>query len=1070
MNKIQLRDEQARDAICTRLDETFLVEAGAGSGKTTSLVRRMTALIATGRCRMENLSAVTFTRKAAGELRERFQEKLEAAYLNEEDPATKEHLAEALAKLDRAFIGTIHSFCSRLLRERPVEAGITPDFTEIEGLEEKLLAEAAWEEYLLEVRLLHPHLLEKIRSIDVTPGDLKAAYLDLILYPDVELNAPPVPYPDLEPVRKELHSLISLAEVALQLDTPDEGWDHLQRLLRQIMRWQRIFDLNEDRNVIRLLGNLNKSAKPTYKRWLDKNTAKTVEAFFNSFRDNTVKPTLQAWWEYRYPHLLDFLLPATAHFQTVRQRENKVNFQDLLMRTAALLKENSEVRSYFQERFTHILVDEFQDTDPIQAEIMMYLTGSDPKESDWTKLSPKPGALFVVGDPKQSIYRFRRADIDTYNRVKEQIQASGGEVLHLTANFRSLSEIIDWVNPAFEKLLSKSQAPYQAHPVPMQPVRRLAPNDTGGLLKLELSPVTHHKQETIVLEDAARIALFIRTAIDGGLTLTRTPEETEAGISSIPTPTDFMILVRFKAHMAHYARALEEYNIPFSLSGGSDINASRELRELHILLLALADPANPVPLVSTLRGLFFGISDRDLYHFKKAGGRFSIHSPVPEAADPRFTAIWERLQTYRAWTRNLPPSAALENITTDLGLIPYCLSGSMGKGRASYIIQLIELIRSREQNGQTTFTDTVDFISELLESGMEDELDVTAGTSPGVRIMNLHKAKGLEAPVMILANPAKAGSPEPSLHVSRTSGNPQGYLLIRKKSGFHWETIAQPLNWASHQQEETLYQDAEEMRLLYVAATRAKNILLVSTYPAKAEKSPWHDLEEFMEDTPILTIEEAPVTEKVQPPTPITPSLLQEASLAIQQDMARVMEPTYTRDTVTGLSKSSNAPSREHTGRGMSWGNVIHKALEALVKDNENPDLDTLIPELLQREGRPEKEKEAVQALLQEVMATPFWQRVRQSREKHPEVTFGSWNGQDYLTGTIDLAFREKEGWVLVDYKTDTVRDEAHLEELIRYYAPQVNEYTRRWEEMTGERVATGGIFFIHGMRFVSLC
>ena len=207
MNKIQLRDEQARDAICTRLDETFLVEAGAGSGKTTSLVRRMTALIATGRCRMENLSAVTFTRKAAGELRERFQEKLEAAYLKEEDPATKEHLSEALAKLDRAFIGTIHSFSSRLLRERPVEAGITPDFTEIEGLEEKLLAEAAWDEYLLEVRLLHPHLLEKIRSMDVTPGDLKAAYLDLILYPDVELNAPPVPYPDLEPVRKELYSL-----------------------------------------------------------------------------------------------------------------------------------------------------------------------------------------------------------------------------------------------------------------------------------------------------------------------------------------------------------------------------------------------------------------------------------------------------------------------------------------------------------------------------------------------------------------------------------------------------------------------------------------------------------------------------------------------------------------------------------------------------------------------------------------------------------------------------------------------------------------------------------------------
>ncbi|MDW7651362.1 MAG: UvrD-helicase domain-containing protein [Bacillota bacterium] len=1061
MNKVPLHDEQAREAIRTRLDKTFLVEAGAGSGKTTSLVGRMTALIASGSCRMENLAAVTFTRKAAGELRERFQEKLEKAYQTETDSAKKERLLEGLSKLDRAFIGTIHSFCSRLLRERPVEAGMSPDFTEIEGLEEQLLAQAAWEEYLLEVRFLHPHLLEKIRAIDVTPQDLKSAYLDLILYPDVELNAPPAPYPDLAPVRKEIKSLLSLAEVSLQKDTPDGGWDKLQLLLRQMMRWQRIFDLNEDRNIIRLLGNLDKSAKPTQKKWLDKNTAKTMEAYFNTFRDTIVKPTLQTWYEYRYPHLLEFLLPAVNHFQTVRRRENKVNFQDLLMRSAALLKENSEVRAYFQERFTHILIDEFQDTDPIQAEIMMFLTGSDLGETDWTRLGPKPGALFVVGDPKQSIYRFRRADIDTYNRVKEQIKASGGKVLHLTANFRSLSDIIDWVNPAFDKLLSRSTAPYQAEAVTMQPVRRLNPSDTGGLLKIELPPVNRHKQETIVMEDAVRIASWIRTSIDGGLTLTRIPEEAAAGISPTPTPGDFMILVRYKSYMAHYARALEEYNIPFSLSGGSDIAASRELRELHILLSALADPDNPVPLVSALRGLFFGISDQDLYRFKKADGRFSMLASIPEEADQRFKEAWQKLGQYRNWIRTLPPSAALENITADLGLVSYCLSGSMGKGRAGYIIQLIELIRSREQNGRTTFTETVDFIAELLEAGMEDELDVTAGTAPGVRIMNLHKAKGLEAPVVILANPGKNVDREPSLHVSRTAGRPKAYLEIQKKSGYRPETIALPQNWASHQQEEARYQQAEETRLLYVAATRAKNILLVSTYPAKTDQSPWHALEDFLAGTKTLDIAELPLPETAEPPTPITPDLLRETTAQIHQDMARITQPTYTRATVTKRSKQTDAPSREHTGRGMTWGNVIHHALEALVRYKENIDLHTLIPELLRREGRPETEKEEVLACLHTITESPFWQRVRRAKEKHPEVTFGIRDGDTYLTGTIDLAFREADGWTLIDYKTDTVRDEAHLQELVRYYEPQIREYAGKWQEMTGERVHTTGLYFV---------
>ncbi|MCW3490496.1 UvrD-helicase domain-containing protein [Dethiobacter alkaliphilus] len=1069
MNRVQLQDEQARQAIKTRLTETFLVEAGAGSGKTTSLVQRMTALISTGQCQMENMAAVTFTRKAAGELRERFQEKLEKEYQSTTDPTTKQTLETALSQLDRAFIGTIHSFCSRLLRERPVEAGMSPDFTEIEGLEEKILAQTAWEEYLLEVRFTQPQLLKQIRQIDVSPQDLKEAYHQLTLYPDVELATTSAPYPDFAPARKSLNDLLLLAETALPLNPPDGGWDQLQRLLRQALRWRRFFDLNDDRNLIRLLSKLNKKKKVVQKKWLTKETAKQIQAFFDHFRESDIQPTLRQWWEYRYPHLLEFLLPAVAHFQTVRQRENQVNFQDLLMRTAALLKNNSEVRGYFQNRYTHLLVDEFQDTDPIQAEIMMFLTGCDLTETDWTKISPKPGALFVVGDPKQSIYRFRRADIDTYNRVKDLIKKANGEVLHLTANFRSLTEIIDWVNPVFNDLLTQSVAPYQADAVSMQPVRKNHPDNTGGIFKIEIPGITYHKQETIVSEDAARIAAWIRTCLDGNVTLTRTAEEEQAGLSATPSPNDFLILVRYKDYMSLYARALEEYNIPFSLSGASDIAASLELQELHLLLQALADPDNPVPLVATLRGLFFGVSDEDLYRLKKANGRFCLLSPIPD--DPtveNFIPIWEQLQQYRAWTRELPPSSAIENIISDLGLIPYALAGSMGKGRTGYILQLLELIRSREQNGQTTFPATVDFFSELLEVGMEEELDVEAGIAPAVRIMNLHKAKGLEAPVVFLANPGKTVTREPNLHVSRTSGTPKGYLQISKRENYASEIFAQPTNWEVHQAEETLYQQAEEARLLYVAATRAKNILIISTYPAKADKSPWYPLEEFMESIPTLDIPQVQLPAKEESQTQITPETLQAVNQQIQENIARVITPTYTRCTVTDLTKDAEAPERRYTGRGMSWGNVIHNALEALVK-YENIDLEALIPQLLQQEGRAEDEKEEVLALLQEITETPFWQRVQRASEKHTEVPFGIYENDHYLTGTIDLAFREKEGWVLVDYKTDTVRDDAHRQELVTYYTLQLKEYAKRWEEMTGERVKAKGILLIDEMFYASI-
>ena len=173
--------------------------------------------------------------------------------------------------------------------------------------------------------------------------------------------------------------------------------------------------------------------------------AKAEEERWNSFVATHATPNVLLWRQHRYGKILRLIQPAVAACERLRHAQGRLNYQDLLMKAAALLRDKPNVRTYFRKRFTHLLVDEFQDTDPVQAEVMLLLAADDPQETDWRRCRPTPGSLFVVGDPKQSIYRFRRADIVTYNRVRDLIEANGGLVVNLWANFRSGPSVVDWV-------------------------------------------------------------------------------------------------------------------------------------------------------------------------------------------------------------------------------------------------------------------------------------------------------------------------------------------------------------------------------------------------------------------------------------------------------------------------------------------------------------------------------------------------------------------------------------------------------------------------------------------------
>ncbi|MHB8182897.1 MAG: UvrD-helicase domain-containing protein, partial [Candidatus Desulforudaceae bacterium] len=758
-------------------------------------------------------------------------------------------------------------------------------------------------------------------------------------------------------------------------------------------------------------------------------------------------------------------------------------------RTAAALRDNPGMRRYLQGRFTHLLVDEFQDTDPIQAEVMLYLTGRDCDEKDWRQLVPRPGSLFVVGDPKQSIYRFRRADIDTYNLVKKLITESGGRLLHLDTNFRSQSSLAKFINPVFESAFPEEPTAVQAANAPMHTIREPAPDTLAGVYRITVPRRRGHYQNSIAQFDATRLAAWIRWVLDQELLLNRSKDEPPAPIR----PDDILILLRYKGELSIYARALEAQGIPYSISGGIALKHSTILAEAHQLLTVLERPDDPVNLVGALRGPFFGFSDQELLDYRDAKGVFSIFASVPDAGlvpdtAEAFTDALDKLRHYYRWSRTLPPATAARQIFEDIGILGWIATESAGLSGAASALLVRELLAATESGGETTFGGLVRKLGELLESGVDNELDIYAGSRSAVRLMNLHRAKGLEAPVVCLAHPGRSVSRDPSLHVDRTTDHPQGHLQICQHSPFGGAgpVVATPPDWANLQATEKEYEEAEELRLVYVGATRAKDVLIVSWYPDKPEASPWKTLNAALANVPELPDPEADGTVDFTAQIAATAGVASQSLAALESPEATVAEyetfctalpatwdagrkPSYAANSVTELAKEANAPKRHATGKGVSWGNAVHRMLEKLLEGEK--DLDTWAARILAEEGRPVSEASELTDLMHEVQKTPFWKRVESAHERLSEVPLGCLfntsapTGETLPTvtkGIIDLAFREDTGWVLVDFKTDYYETEGEKNALVDYYATQLKTYAELWKMATGESPRELGLLFTH--------
>ncbi|MHB8835611.1 MAG: UvrD-helicase domain-containing protein [Candidatus Methylomirabilia bacterium] len=1093
-------DQAARERIRHDLDTTLLVEAAAGTGKTTSLVGRMVELIATGRCEVGRIAAVTFTRKAAAELRGRF-----TAQLERENRASSgeraARLAAALCHAERCFIGTIHSFCARLLRERPIEAGVDPAFEEIDGDADASLRERAWEEFVAELFAAGDPRVVRLADIGIHLGQLKASFEVFATYPDVEeWPAPEVRLGDLAPARQALERYLARIRALVPTFPEERGTDRLMARYESIERLARHRDLSLPVRLLEVLEEFDRPHGAVQKFWPGgaRGGVKAEIESWDVFRDEVAGSFVARWLEMRYAAVIPLLQAAVAVYDRLRFEAGVLNFQDLLLKSSRLLRDQPRVRAYFRRRFTHLFVDEFQDTDPLQAEVVLFLTAADPEQNNWRACRPVPGSLFVVGDPKQSIYRFRRADIVTYQTVKGIIRESGGGVVELDASFRTLPELVAWGNDIFAPPVFPSvedrYAP-AAHPLAFGRPAAAPGSGLDGILTITVTgpPAAGGSEDT----DAHRIARFIRHALDAKLPVLRPSPRGSGGKSSAPAaPGDFLIVTWRRRHLHLYGAALQQLGIPHLVSGGSAWGQVSELGLLAGALRAIAEPENPVALVGALRGEIFGISDVELYDFKKAGGRFSYNAPAPQGLEApargRFEDAFARLQRGAGWLRTLPPVAALERIAADLGLMLRALAGPGGDGRAGSIGKAFAVLRAQSADLGSA-AGIVDLLERLIEEETPfDGLPARAPESAVVRVMNLHKVKGLEAPVVFLADPG--GKPRGGclLHVDRTGERSVGYLAVEQRTGqFSHKLLAHPHDWDEYEEEEKSFAAAERNRLLYVAATRAGSRLVVTRRPGRGSHfSPWEFFRDWLTGAPELP-DPGPQRAPSSGSVTVTAADFAEAETAVAARWRQAGAATYelrgAKEIAVSAAELHRRPAAgEH---GTEWGTVIHFLLETALRE-PGCDLAGRARAALEEQGLPTSRAAAALALVAAVQASEIWRRAAAAERVLVEVPFeiclqpgdpllpalppphgGEARGGGgavplLVRGVIDLAFCEAAGWVIVDWKTDAVRTPAELAARTRHYAPQVRLYADIWTRITGAPVAERGLFFTAGNRY----
>jgi len=1079
-------DHTARRAIVERLDENMVVEAGAGTGKTRSLVERVVALVATGRTTMDRVAAITFTEAAAAELRERVRQSLEVAAVDAtREPVERDRCVQGIRDLDQAAVQTLHSFAGSLLRERPFEAGLPPGFQALDDIQADLAFEDRWSEWLdttldnLEAQeFLRPALMlgVELRHLRETAVAFHQNY-DLLSDArfDIPFDHQPFAAQMLVDNQGKLVQLLTLAKSA------DDLHAHVQAVIGLARRLEATDpDVFEAYRLLVQSPQI-KSTKGRQSNWqTDPETGKNactvikdvLQELYEAIKDdlNKVRAATLA-------PLLALMQRFVLDYADERKADGVAEFHDLLVWARDLLRGDIEARDHFRTRYSHILIDEMQDTDPLQAEIALFLSEDTPSDTNpmsrprnWTHVRPAAGKLFVVGDPKQSIYRFRRADVTLVQQVQEIVS---GHAVRLTQNFRSRRPVIEWVNHVFTQWM---------HSDSDQPEYIALNAEVDEVVSLDAAPVVQYIGDAmggpigrIRREEARDIATVIASTRHDGWQIRPTNDDSETR----PTEyRDICILMPTRTGLSALEFALEDAGIPYRLESPSMVYDTQEMRDLLNCLRAIDDPTDQVSVVAALRSPAFACSDVDLVTFVETDGQFDYLSEPNNRQDQvsEAFAVLRKFHSRRQWVSQ---AVLIEEFVRDRRLMELALDHRRPRERWRRYRFLIDRARAFTLAGGTSLRAFLDWTERQQSEGARMmETPVPESDEDAVRIMTVHGAKGLEFPIVILTglNSDRSVRLGPVLFDRNT-----GSVEVRLGSaGSYFQTN----EYERLAEIEKRREDEEFVRLMYVAATRARDHLIVSLYrSAKSTKSAAAQIGGFLEGADHLWQPFAPtVTGLVPSDSPREVETVGDDTAQAREKWLEERNRVYARQSrptsvaSTRLAKEARDEKNEQDradepwrrGRaGTSIGRAVHAVLQT-VDLTSGSGLDDIARAQAAAEGVPGRATE-IARLVRHALSSTIVKRALDSRRWWREVPVAGPVGDGIVEGFIDLLFEEDDGFVIIDYKTDSLGSDDEIQRAMQKYRLQGGGYALALDKAIEARTKEIVFLFLEPQREVSI-
>ncbi|SEP11265.1 ATP-dependent helicase/nuclease subunit A [Halorientalis persicus] len=1156
--EIQLTEEQ-EDALVQ--GRNVAITAGAGTGKTTTLTERYVTILADNpSLTPENIVTITFTRKAAAELTERVRgevyDRLEAV----DSPEAYHRWRNVLDDLEDGYVHTIHAFCTRLLRERAVEAPVPLGFDVLDEDGAATLQREVVTEFLErnqdddDVALL-AQLWGRDQLVDVLAGIL---------------DERPQSEAVLEEWRgAEVDDYVDICwEVVCDLDVADARQTlYADGLLEQLhtvtgrvdceaaiadedgLRAYRIFtevattlpdDLEESdprdcqRAILDLYEACEKKNGGLYSssgyvvgdrdEWDEcgdvyddlKDIIDTVIAAVEPHADavETTPGDLEANGAHYALALMRVFDDVLTAYTDEKERRDTLDFPDVIETTLEFLRANDAVAERLRDQFAAVMVDEFQDTDPRQWELVKLLTGVDEQTAS---------NVFLVGDEKQSIYGFRGADVTTFGAARAELQsvneargvdnvpdsdAESPTALELSGNFRTLDEPLSFLNELFEYLFqpeSDTHEPYEAPPQALTTQRDRVEDiegltgsveylavpddaDTAAELFGDDHPVAEGALDHTIEAEAQALAARLTHLFDDPPTV----QDPDTGDHRDATPDDTAILLRRRTHLDRYQRALEEYDIPYTVVGGIGFYDTPEVQALTNLLRVLGDPQDDVSLYGVLRSPLFGFTDDRLA--PAVAEADSVWDALAETDDPQLADAFDLLTTWRTLSGCATPSEdgvlpwnrLLSRVIDDTGYLASVSADERGQQAVANVEKFRDQVRTWSENGVHTAAGLLHRIDRQAEiDPREGEADIP-GDVEGVRIMTIHAAKGLEFPIVTVPD---LGS---DLNFGR-SVDDHGYVRLVEGT-----TDAPPIpavgaphpndafsieKTAVHEYADrrSLPQErAESKRLLYVACTRTRDhLLLCGTHDIGIDESGHIELgepDDFDDASrwrdwlqPILFDDQELVAEAVlegatdarigdasytiqTPPRPVewqseAPTEAVDPAITVpsppeRQDAVRVAATTLV-SAVADSSENGHSYTSGHGTIGLSpttFGTVVHRLNELRPPRDEWP---SFIRQLSRMEGEEPTDDDLQAAVGHAQDAIRFVDETE--ADLSLEASYDEYSvvvrlDDSRIVGDIDRLLVTPDAYHIIDYKTNDLSSTT-TDALADHYRPQMLAY-----------------------------